>query len=204
MEYITIATAGDGTDFGDLSVASRWMSLQVCLMFIPSRNLLLAAIHRLFQSNVMRLYNCSKSTGNATDFGNLTVAGYLTEAAHKTMLEVLFLQEAQLVGLSDTIDYITIGSTGNATDFGDHTVGNATSTDSVLRNSFNQLYAYHNRYSVHQTAKKNIQWLQQLMLLLLVYMDRIGEPRSSGISMMLEKVGLRAMRLVDKLRYIIM
>ena len=57
------------------------------------------------------------STGNATDFGDLTVArGTMSTAASPTR----GVMAGGLGSASEnTIDYITIASTGNATDFGD-------------------------------------------------------------------------------------
>jgi hypothetical protein len=60
------------------------------------------------------------TTGNAIDFGDLTVA-------REIWLVFLMPQEVYLVVVirapySNVIDYITVATTGNATDFGDLTV----------------------------------------------------------------------------------
>jgi hypothetical protein len=60
------------------------------------------------------------STGNATDFGDLSVARSLggnTGASNGTNQRGLFFG-GDTPAYSDVIDYITINSTGNATDFG--------------------------------------------------------------------------------------
>ena len=60
------------------------------------------------------------STGNATDFGDLTVARMnLASASNAT--RGLFAGGLKYPSNSNVIDYITIGSTGNAQDFGDLT-----------------------------------------------------------------------------------
>ena len=57
------------------------------------------------------------STGNATDFGDLTAATQLAQAASSK------LRGVYAGGLSETnvIEYVTIASTGNSQDFGDLT-----------------------------------------------------------------------------------
>ena len=56
------------------------------------------------------------STGNATDFGDLTTSDILRGGSNNT--RAVFMGGAPS---NDVIDYVTIGSTGNATDFGDLT-----------------------------------------------------------------------------------
>ena len=69
-------------------------------------------------SNVID-YVTIATTGNATDFGDLTVArGYLASCSSST--RGLF-GGGESTGYSNVIDYVTIASTGNATDFGDLT-----------------------------------------------------------------------------------
>ena len=57
------------------------------------------------------------STGNATDFGDLTQGGYNLPAVSSSIRGVFGLRGRD----ADTniMDYITIASTGNATDWGD-------------------------------------------------------------------------------------
>ena len=62
------------------------------------------------------------SAGNATDFGDLTVAREYGMAAAGTTYGV-FAGGQTSGGKTDTMDYITIASTGNASDFGDLTDG---------------------------------------------------------------------------------
>ena len=60
------------------------------------------------------------STGNATDFGNLTDArSFLTSCSSST--RALF-GGGYSPGQTNTIDYVTISSTGNASDYGDLSV----------------------------------------------------------------------------------
>lgn len=72
-------------------------------------------------SNVID-YITIASTGNATDFGNLTVARNQAPASMSNITRGVFAGGSAFGGVN-TIDYITVASTGNATDFGDLTVG---------------------------------------------------------------------------------
>ena len=71
--------------------------------------------------NVME-YITVASTGDATDFGDLSVGRHsLASMSNKTR----GLWAGGLSGAySDVIDYVTIASTGNAVDFGDIDSGN--------------------------------------------------------------------------------
>ena len=60
------------------------------------------------------------STGNATDFGDLTQAR-AGIGGNSNSLRAVFLS-GEAPSYVNTIDYVTITSTGNATDFGDTTV----------------------------------------------------------------------------------
>ena len=69
------------------------------------------------QSNIID-YITIASVGNATDFGDLTVARNAPAACSSSTRGVFGGGNS-----SNTIDYITIATTGNATDFGDLTQG---------------------------------------------------------------------------------
>ena len=111
IEYITIASTGNATDFGDLTVART--STSACssstrgLTFggtSPSRNII--------------DYITIASTGNATDFGDLVTAVYQTASASGTTRAL----NAGGVSGGNVINFVTIASTGNSSDFGDLTV----------------------------------------------------------------------------------
>ena len=60
------------------------------------------------------------STGNTTDFGDLSSVGWLlTSTANST--RGIFASGTNDSGRKNVMDYISIASTGNATDFGDLT-----------------------------------------------------------------------------------
>jgi len=58
------------------------------------------------------------STGNATDFGDLSLARYFPGTTSNSTRGV-FMGGYYSGGDTNTMDYITIASTGNATDYGD-------------------------------------------------------------------------------------
>ena len=69
-------------------------------------------------SNVIEYFPIN-TTGNATDFGDLTVGRYYLAACSNGSRGVIGGGEA--AAYSNVIDYITVSTTGNATDFGDMT-----------------------------------------------------------------------------------
>ena len=109
IEYITITSAGNGTDFGDLtSNGANLGSVSNGSRIVFSG----------FQNTNIE-YITSASPGNATDFGDLTSSARHT-AGCSNGTRGLFMND----GSSCTIDYITIATTGNAQDFGDMTQHN--------------------------------------------------------------------------------
>ena len=116
IEFITIGSTGNGSDFGDLSVA-RGLSAAV---FNTTRMVIGGGDTNDDDKTNVIDYITMGSTGNATDFGDLSVARMdLGSASNAT--RGLFAGGLIYFPNSNTIDYITIGSTGNATDFGNLT-----------------------------------------------------------------------------------
>ena len=114
MEYVTIATTSNTTDFGDLTVARR--SLQS--LSNETRGTWAGGTTNPAMSDVID-YVTIATTGNATDFGNLSVGRRnLAQAASPTRGVWAGGNPGSGPLLDDTIDYITIASAGNATDFG--------------------------------------------------------------------------------------
>ena len=134
MEYITIASAGNGTDFGDLTVTRGDTSA----LASPTRMVVGGGITNpgsVTYHNEMD-YVTIATTGNATDFGDLTVATRSGTAVASSTRGVFGPGKAP--SLSNTIAYITIASTGNATDFGDALLarGGAASVSNSIRGLF--------------------------------------------------------------------
>jgi hypothetical protein len=113
VDYITLASVGDASDFGNLSAATK------------DKGAASSGTRAVFSGgatptkvNVMDYFTIA-STGDATDFGNLT-------AARQEVPGVSSATRACFGGGntgsdSNIIDYITIASAGDASDFGDLT-----------------------------------------------------------------------------------
>ena len=114
MDYITIATTGNATDFGDLSQARQ----HLCGVSSNTRGVFCGG-NNGSSVNTMD-YITIAILGNATDFGDITVSRYLSAGVSSTTRGVICGGTTGIV--SNVMDYITISTTGNATDFGDITV----------------------------------------------------------------------------------
>jgi hypothetical protein len=111
IQYITISSTGNATDFGDLHEAfdragSGMASSDTRSLFAGGRD---------SSSNNNRIdYVTIASTGNASDFGDLANSKYwLAQCSNNT--RAIF---AGGIGDTSGIDYVTISSTGNTTNFG--------------------------------------------------------------------------------------
>ena len=115
IDYVSIASTGNATDFGDLTVARQ---CSPSLMSSSTRCILGSGIEVSVTYATTLDYVTIASTGNATDFGDLTVGRYGQAGCSNSTRAVTFNGDQQS-GTDNTIDYVTIASTGNATDFGD-------------------------------------------------------------------------------------
>jgi hypothetical protein len=117
IEYFSYASAGNATDFGNLSADSKQGSVG------QINNTTRGVIHLGANSSNTALNTLEhitiQTTGNSTDFGDLTVARRQGASSGNSTRGIFFAGQS-----TNVIDYITIASTGNATDFGD-----ASSTD---------------------------------------------------------------------------
>ena len=135
MSFVTIATQGNGTDYGDLTAAKRQgegCSNGVRGIFMGGEN----------DSPSANTYNnvidfCTiASIGNASDFGDLTAARDGGGVCSSPIRGVC--GGGYDSGNSDVIDFVTIATTGNATDFGNLTAARtgATGCASATRGLF--------------------------------------------------------------------
>jgi len=133
IEFVDITTAGDGTDFGDLTVARS------DLMAVSSDTRAVAAGKEAQQSAAID-YVTIASAGNAADFGDQTAASSNGSGTGNAIRGLFALG---LVGDSNvnSIDYITIATTGNATDFGDRTTTAAYMQDSGVSSTTRGIFA---------------------------------------------------------------
>ena len=118
MEFITIATTANATDFGDLNNATR----NIGGLSNQTRGLFAGGGDNPALIDVIDFFTIA-STGDATDFGNLTDA--------KKGISGVSSPTRGLFGggynpsHTDDIDLVTIASAGNATDFGNLTLARA-------------------------------------------------------------------------------
>ena len=120
IDYITIATIGDSTDFGDLTQArgdGGTMGNSTRMTFAMGYGA------PAYRDNID--YVTIASTGNATDFGDTTFAGSNCSRGPSGSTTRGIIGGGYNPGFRNDIQYITIASTGNATDFGDLTVTRA-------------------------------------------------------------------------------
>ena len=127
IQYITIASTGNATDFGDLSLVSSAGASgnsSTRITFSGGYNFSNAATADI-------VYITTASTGDSSDFGDLTLARYLMSGASDKLRAIIGGGRNSSGTYVDNIDYITMASTGNATDFGDLIAARATwaSTD---------------------------------------------------------------------------
>ena len=123
ITYITIASTGTDTDFGDFSEGANYAA--ACSS--PTRGVFIVDGNGGFTNTLQ--YITIASTGNSTNFGNTVATTSGGPAGASSSTRGLFC-----TGGNTNIDYITIASTGNATDFGDLTTqsqGMAFASDSV-------------------------------------------------------------------------
>jgi len=113
IDYITIGSAGNATDFGDLTAARYGPT--GCSN--ATRGLILGGETGSGFSDVID-YVTIASTGNATDFGDL-LAGVQAGTACASTTRAVKGGGSISGGTQDVMQYITIASTGDATDFGD-------------------------------------------------------------------------------------
>ena len=117
VHYITIAAAGDVTDFGNLSATRAKASNGP--VSSNTRCIIGGAVtnNSYTTTNIIE-YFTTASTGDATDFGDLTDARRALAAASSHVRGV-FAGGNSAGPNVNIIDYITIGTAGNASDYGD-------------------------------------------------------------------------------------
>ena len=132
IEYVTIASDGNGTDFGD-STITVYAACGQCMNSTTRGLFAGGGTSSNVKQNVIE-YITIASTGNATDFGDLTQTTIGSGGASNSTRAVIVGGDRSGASYSNVMDYVTIASTGNASDFGDLTVGRrypAASADST-------------------------------------------------------------------------
>ena len=131
IEYLTIQTTGNSTDFGDMTY-STWTS---CGTSDETYGLVAGGWASPGRSDVINYFTI-QSPGNATDFGDMQMArDYMSATANRTkgVLTGGYFYDAYASpnqGSDTRIDYVTISTPANATDFGDLTEPSSRGTSS--------------------------------------------------------------------------
>ena len=119
IQYVTIASAGDSTDFGDMSSSTD----ELAHMSSNTRGVIAGGSGGggTFINTIE--YVTIASTGNVTDFGDMTVAkAFLMGASSSTKGFIIGGTPANgITNTINSIETILFSTTGNATDFGDLT-----------------------------------------------------------------------------------
>lgn len=119
IDYVTIASTGNATDFGDMPIDYQWDGTGTCSS--PTRGIIAGGTARNFSGTINSVVNIINyitiaTTGDATDFGDLTIVMDLLGGCSSSTRGVF----AGTAG-SNVISYVTIATLGNAIDFGDLT-----------------------------------------------------------------------------------
>ena len=125
IQYITISSTGNAIDFGDLSAAKGLIgACSSSTRGVFSGGTVVSDPYP--KTNVIEYITIS-STGNAQDFGDLSVAKQTVAACSSSTRGVFGggYTNTPAATVFNVIEYITIASTGNAQDFGDLSAGKA-------------------------------------------------------------------------------
>jgi len=121
IDYITIASEGNATDFGDADGDGEAKGVSACAS--PTRMTIFGGDLSSSPKTNQIGYLTIASTGNQNDFGDLLGNTRDTAAFSSNTRGICSGGFSPSGALQNVIQYITIASTGNATDFGDM-VGN--------------------------------------------------------------------------------
>jgi len=121
IDYITISTLGNATNFGDTTFARETSDSGFSS---STRGFVVGGSNQPTSSpgrtNIID-YTTISSTGNTFDFGDLTTARYGTAGVSDSTRGIAMGGDVSSGSPVDTIDYITMSSLGNASDYGDLT-----------------------------------------------------------------------------------
>ena len=120
IDFVTIASTGNATDYGDLAVFTGG---QRAACSSATRGLLMGGMYQGVFNNTIE-YVTIAQTGNSIDFGDLTSINVGCSGVASQTRGLCFFGNIPS-GRSNGIDFVTISTLGNAADFGDSTtVGN--------------------------------------------------------------------------------
>ena len=121
LEFITIATQGNGQDFGDLVGGGRVTLTNAAMS--PTRGILAGGVATpvgdptTFVDTIE--FVTMASLGNSVNFGDLQKSGGRSNGNCSSSTRGVFNIGTQSPADGNTIEFVTIATTGNAIDFGD-------------------------------------------------------------------------------------
>tara|TARA_B100000123_G_C25515056_1_gene334066 strand:- start:120 stop:623 length:504 start_codon:yes stop_codon:yes gene_type:complete len=134
IQYVTMASAGNATDFGDLTVNARDAAGGTASS--NTRGLIL--IGNSSPNNNLNTIDfvTIASTGNAADFGDIFTGRYSVSSCSNSNRAVFLggRTTSPSVVHYNSMEFVTISTTGNTSDFGDIT-GAATGSQGGAANS---------------------------------------------------------------------
>lgn len=124
IDYVTISTTGNATDFGDTITDRRNTKATSNAtndrgVFVGGGDATMAAVYNIIE------YLTLSSSGNSTDFGDLTRQSLPAATSNGEGERALVAAGTGPIPHQDMIDYFTISTLSNAIDFGDVTVARA-------------------------------------------------------------------------------
>ena len=120
IEYFTCATAGNASDFGNSALyLSKTAAVGDGTKAIFGGGAGGPSGGSSTNSNNIIEYVTVASTGNATDFGDLTVGRRNASSTNDDTRGIFIGGDGDSSNYGNWMDYITMGTAGNATDFGD-------------------------------------------------------------------------------------
>ena len=111
MEYFTIATTGNATDFGDMTYGARYPGATGD----NTRGVYMGGDTGSMTNQID--YITIQTTANAADFGDLVTASSDIAATSNNIRGIM--GAGMTPSITNTIEQLTIATTGNASDFGD-------------------------------------------------------------------------------------
>jgi len=135
IDYISISTTGNASDFGDASVAHN----QGAAASSSTRGVIQLADTNVGRTNVLE-YVTIASTGNTTDFGDTSQTRSGIAANANSTIGVFY--GGTTGSATARMDSITIASTGNASAFGSATVANTYCANGVCSSGTRGVFAH--------------------------------------------------------------
>ena len=108
IDYITIASTGNASDFGDMGTPTQYFGHSLGACSSATRGLFMGGTNR---QDIIDFVTIA-STGNATDFGDLYANANNNSCCSSNTRGITG-------GGDNVIQYVTIATTGNSQDFGD-------------------------------------------------------------------------------------